>query len=217
MEKLEQKAETFYNRLNKEESNMVQGVVKHIKACMPSYMESRDYIPKREEANKFLIAGVGGILRYPNPELAQDIDLAVVGLKYTNRLHDYISHSFEDVVEFTETITNYIEKLISDLGLESKGIEFDYGSGPFRGFDDEYELSDDKGNISSIKSKLESFSLWGSKGLQVCFPNMRPIDIQFIFNQTPDEWKSNQKQLPESRGQLSSEKGKSKNFPYAIL
>lgn len=206
---LEQPQELFYSRLNKGEPERVKETLETLKEYMTEKVE-----------NSFLIAGVGGILRFLDPRLAQDIDLAVVGLKYTIEPHSYGSHSFQDVIEFTDKIQDYFEglnrKLISELGLDNREISFDRdGSGPFAHFDRKYSIGAAKKPSTTLESDLESFGWWDSKGLRVCFDGIRPIDVQFIFNQSPEEWRTNQETLEEIP--TETRRDISKRFPYAIL
>ena len=66
---LELPSERFYERLTSEENRLVRDTLTYLQ----EYMGSR--------SSAYLIAGVGGILRRQNSQLAKDIDLAVVGMK----------------------------------------------------------------------------------------------------------------------------------------
>lgn len=206
---LEQDKSVFYGRItNKEEER-----VSYISESLAEFM-------MKQRGDNFLIAGVGGILRNDNPFNAKDIDLAVIGLKYTNFIHDSRGHTWNDVVRFTGTIEGYFDllnaKLAMEYGLEAKNVKpsFGAGSGPFAGMGRKYESIDGLTNVD-VESEVESFSWWGSKGLQVRFEDIRPIDIQFVFNQWPDEWKKNQEKLRESP--LSVRRDVLERFPYAVL
>ena len=65
------------------------------------------------------------------------------------------------------------------------------GSGPFANLDRIVEGKSGDFDVE-IKSDIESFSPWSSKGFQVKYDNNRPIDIQFVFNQTIYQWAHSQ-------------------------
>lgn len=210
-ESLEQSPEIFYSRLNSGEEERVRKLV----GDLADFMRPKVRGVYREG---FLIAGVGGVLRFLDPRFAKDIDLAVVGLKYTATPEKNRNHTFNDVVLFTETVHEYFERLntniITELGISGQTVNVGRGSGPFERLDRGYSFGDGK-EIASLNSGLESFDWWGSKGLQIAFKDIRPIDIQFVFNQTPDEWIFNQAELEEK----PTKAGRPiyPLFPYSIL
>ena len=207
---LEQNPEIFFNRMSPAEKELVQGIVPDI----AEFMSSR--------CAGFIIAGVGGILRYQNPSLAKDIDLAIVGLKYTHTPGRERTHSFDQVIQFTKTIQEYFERFGIHLPTggfapdESVGgrAQFHRGSGPFGGLDGQLNLvSEEEGTKVTVVSQLESFSSYDSKGLQICYEGLRPIDLQFVFNKTPGEWKVDQLGLQDYRKRERI----MDIFPYGVL
>ncbi|MEX2017569.1 MAG: hypothetical protein WD876_03790 [Candidatus Pacearchaeota archaeon] len=205
---LEHKPEEFYSRLNFGEADRVREIVKSLK----NYMS-------KKVGEDYLIAGVGGILRYPNPGMAQDIDLAVAGFKYTTTPAFQRKHNFNDVIKFTHEIKEYFDVLNSELsqvfGSKAK-FSFDRGgSGPFANSDEKYNFNGEWGESATLESDLEDFGWWSSKGLRVCFEDSRPIDVQFAFNQTPLEWRLNQTKLEEDP--FKSRRNILSSFPYAVL
>jgi hypothetical protein len=210
---LAQPPRIFYERLNPGEEERVKKLVDNLAEFMRPRMKEGPY------RKGFLIAGVGGILRFLDPRIAQDVDLAVVGLKYTANLVRERNHPFEDVKLFTETLHGYFERLntnvIAELGVSGQTVEVRGGSGSFSRLDVEYDFAKGERSLASLRSELESFDWWGSKGLQLAFKGLRPIDIQFVFNQTPEEWMANQatlQEIPTKRGRPVSP-----DFPYAVL
>lgn len=206
---LELPAQAFYSRLNPRENAFVGSIVTNL----ANFMSQR-----LNPSQPFSIAGVGSLLRYSDQSRANDIDLAVSGLKYTESPANHRNHNFGHVVHFTNFTVEYFAQLRAHLlsqGIDSRKI-YDYsGTGPFEGLDSEFNLS--KGDYSSgrMLTALESFGWFGSKGLQLKLEGMRGIDIQFAFNQTPEEWKINQVNLrenPEKSGRVISN-----SFPYAML
>lgn len=208
--KLEQAADTFYSRMNQAESAIVRTAVNGLAA----YMESLERGP-------FLIAGVGGILRYREPSMAEDLDLAVVGLKYTTSPN--YDHSFAHVEQFTGAVNTYFMNLISQLQEARVNHNVTHGSGPFKGMNLSFEGK--RGDLPiEVRSKVESFGWYNSKGLQVrCgdsesrpeLKKLRPLDIQFVFNETPDEWRQAQQSLVEIHGGYNDRKNH--QFFYAVL
>ena len=204
---LERLAEEFYSRLNHGEPRAVRKIVDGL----IKYMSSR--------GQDYLVAGVGGILRFTHPNMAKDIDLAVVGFKYPQRENHYFDH----VVQFTVDLHKYFEELnrnlVLEFGLQSKGVHLDKaGSGPFEHTDKKYSLmaEGDEDAAATIETDMESFGWYDSKGLRACFEAIRPIDIQFVFNKTPEEWRADQRTLRERPGDENRKKI-SREFPYAIL
>lgn len=209
---LEQPPEAFYSRLNNGEPEAVGKIVDSLKS----------YISEQVGEGNYLVAGVGGIFRLPHPGMAQDIDLAVVGLNYTSKPASQRTHDFDHVTAFTRTVQEYFErlhqKLVSEFGLNSQEAGFDRrGSGSFAHWDKKYSLGtkEEEPLITTLESDLESFGWWNSKGLRVCFPAIRPIDVQFVFNQNPEEWIQNQRTLKEEPSK--TRRKISEYFPYAIL
>lgn len=205
---IEQTPEVFYSRLSQLEQKLVRVTVDNLGKFLV-----------QEGKTPFLIAGVGGVLRQAKPFDAKDIDLAITGLKYGT------AHSFGDVITFTRMIQSYFEQLemhiddVKDMSDDGSGplygpLHFSTGSGPFRGLN-----SGKKGTIAGVPvetiSKLEGFSQYSTKGLQVCYENSRPIDIQFVFNKTIDEWRANQ--VSGSYPEYDKKQVKNPNFFYSVL
>ena len=168
----------------------------------------------------FLIAGVGGILRFDDPAKARDIDLVAVGLKYA----PVGRHNFDHVEEFTGIVNTYFDRLVTNLisqGVDvTSFIKLRSGSGPFKDHNKEFkgklrmiDLGIDLG--VEVKSDLDSFGCYNSKGLQIVYEGLRPVDIQFSFNMTPGDWKQEQVRLTDIIG--SKLEAKSREFPYAVL
>lgn len=217
-EGLERKPEDFFSRLSEKEREMTQKIV----GTLDDYMTKRSSRP-------FLVAGVGSVLRYENPYLAiaNDIDLAVVGFKYTPGISESRgAHTFDHVISFTKSMEGYFEmlqKALNIAGVKSKGSGREPGrgrfafssTGPFKGLNQMKYLHLGEDQIGTLESDLETFGNYGSKGLHVCFEGLRPIDIQFLFNKTPAEWRADQYSLHEPF--MKSSKFKSQDFPYAVL
>lgn len=210
--KLEQSPEIFYDRINVNEADMVREIVEYSKRYM-----SNQHLAKRLPSG-FLIAGVGSILRCENPALASDIDLAMVGLKYTSSSGSSKAHSFDDVVEFTKTILGYVEGLTAHFersrGVEPQSFRIQGGSGPFSLIEHKTNLMLNNEEIGSIRTDLEEFGNYNSKGMQLIFPGMRPVDIQFAFNKTVEEWVCDQSRLEDM---VQRKRPFTKEFPYSIL
>ena len=214
---IERSSEDFYSRLSPTEKQVVEKIAKG----------SAEYM-KRQSPRDYLVAGVGGVLRRENPFQAEDIDLAVVGLKYTSGRHDHESHSWQDVVSFTKSISSFFEHLsarLSDVsGVGGKYGKSKYGpsprygesSGPFEGAD--VSIS---GKLEGVKAEidtyLERFHEYDSKGLTLSLEGLRPIDIQFIFNKTVEEWIEDQGKGYKNAESQSERAGKSPLFLYAPL
>lgn len=208
---LEVRSEVFYQRLRDGEERLVRDIV--INAAI--YMS-------RICRGPILIAGVGGILRFEDPNQAQDIDLTVVGLNYTSSRHPVTSvehrnsgHTFDDVIAFTRTVNDYFKQLADTLGDGHPRMLGDGGSGPFARWDDSYEVKvgDD---LAQVVSELESFGWFGSKGMQVIELGVRPVDIQFSFDNTPGQWRESQTMRVDAPGK-DRRKGVRSDFPYAVL
>ena len=207
---LELTAGTFYGRITPAEADMVRATVDDVAGYL-----------KRLERGPFLIAGVGSVLRFEDPELAKDIDLAVVGLKYTKDLGKSRTHTFDQVINFTECVEGYFKRLVAKLKegreeyslLQGSDTTFSTGSGPFEGWNDGFAGRKD-GSSVEVRSHLEEFGGYDSKGLQIKHQGSRPVDAQFSFNQTPEEWKRNQEGL---RNSLFDHGEKSDKFFYEIL
>src|SRR3989344_4313106 len=125
--KLEQPKHVFYGRLNSGEADKVREIVDHD----GEYLESTG-------PSKFLIAGEGGILLFPDLRSANDIDLAVSGFKYTRLHHTISDHCFEDVTRFTALVQEYFERLGMKMAADYGGLRernFSHGSGPFSRMD----------------------------------------------------------------------------------
>ena len=148
---LERTPEEFYSRLNGSEA---ERRVKEIVGTLKEYMA-------QETPSDYLIAGVGGILRFDSPTRAQDIDLAVVGLKYTTSLASRLDHSFENVIDFTNTIVRYFSllnfSLLGKFGKKRGGMLSRGGSGPFGDINERYIFGEEKSPSATTASDLESF------------------------------------------------------------
>ena len=206
---LEQKAETFLERLVPEEARQVTEIVNHLKSNMPQICGS-----------PIAVAGVGSILRCQNPFAAADIDLAVSGMKYTAAPADTRSHTFEDVLVFTTHISDYLDSLRDHLaksnGATVKQYAIRKGSGVFADerLDRDITLTRAAQEIAKVNTELASFGQYGSKGFQIAFEGIRPIDIQFVFNRTIEGWKESQAGLKDY---LINRKAKMPIFFYAML
>src|SRR3989344_2146452 len=178
--RLNQFPNVFYDRLNPMEAGSVKELTGNL----------RDYMYSKLRKN-FLIAGVGGILRLEDPKKANDIDLAVVGFRYS----PIGKHNFHDVVLFTQEVQEYFERfnigLTMEQGIEGR-ITYLSGSGPLGKLDIINDFEDGIGSIVSVKSELGEFGRYNSKGFQISLKDIKPIDVQFVFNRTPEEWKSEQ-------------------------
>ncbi|MBS3167580.1 hypothetical protein J4216_00445 [Candidatus Woesearchaeota archaeon] len=216
-------AESFYNRLRIEEVERVRFLVDDITTFMV-----------RNGCEEFLIAGVGSILRLENPEMARDIDLAVVGFNYTVAPARERGHGFESVIHFTRSVSNYFDglqvKLASLPGVKSSYPSYEAGSddgilvsgsGPFARWNKDIWLLVADQQLR-LTSDLETFGSYNSKGLSVRYGEGRPIDIQFVFNETPRDWRIQQHlgyELDGNHHRLKSGTPHeiSKSFPYAVL
>ena len=206
---LEQHPDIFYGRLRASEVRKVQETI----GTITDYMRNLDRGP-------FLIAGVGGVLRFADPEDAKDIDLAVVGLNYTSLPASGKKHTFQHVIDFTRVILEYFRRLeqshlgeggtkYNPLGMGSDRLS--KGSGPFEGWDEGFGFLETE---VEARTSLESLGWYNSKGLQVRYKDVRPIDIQFVFNESPEEWKQEQECLEESPlGRI----GKADRFFYSVF
>ena len=171
---LEKSANDFYYRLTKAEKPLVEATVKDLAA----FMGGRK-VP-------FLVAGVGSLLRLADAKQAKDIDLAIVGLKYTRTLN----HGFDDVIRFTKDIKHYFDEATKDCVAVSDGSGY-RGSSPFAGLNEEAKGMWHGRRVEMVP-ELEEFGLYGSKGMRLCFDHSRPIDVQCVFNRTVEEWKVDQ-------------------------
>ncbi|MFC1685516.1 hypothetical protein ACFLZZ_00670 [Nanoarchaeota archaeon] len=204
LSKLEQPKDVFYIRLTPPETAHVKSHIKEIKKYMASIDEKY-----------YLIAGVGGVLRNQNHRKAKDIDLAVVGLKYA-----WGNHNFQDVEKFTKHAKGYFDNYCSSLnnqfesqlhgGSDWKPIGL--GSGPMANLNTALE-GEMAGRKVEVVSSLEDFGMWGSKGFQVNYEDSRPIDVQFLFNKSIEEWFIDQKK-PRHAG---FNKNNMKELYYSIL
>ena len=199
--RLIQGRDIFYGRLCGPEVSRVQETI----GTITDYMRYLD-------RGSFLIAGVGSVLRLENPEKAKDIDLAVVGLNYTSLPARERRHTFEDVIDFTQVVRGYFGALKSRLGEgRTEHIPLGKGSGPFAGWDEGFRSLE---TGVEARTSLDFFGWYNSKGLQVIYEGVRPIDIQFVFNEDPDEWRGEQECLGESPGGPG---GKADRFFYSVL
>jgi hypothetical protein len=209
---LEQTADTFYMRMSSDEQQVTQGIVK----LLETYMDNTSTEPH-------LIAGVGGILRREHPAAAHDIDLAVAGFKYSQD-----SHSFSHVEQFTYALRGFFDSMAEEIKKVSdefgelrrdRELSFSHGSGPFAGcktgLNTGYTAMRN-GERCDLVCDIESFGLYNSKGLKIHVGRNRPIDIQFSFNTTPQEWRMQQVH-PGSAYHEFSRDGKSDRFLYAVL
>ncbi|MDP3987337.1 MAG: hypothetical protein Q8P81_03890 [Nanoarchaeota archaeon] len=232
MEELERTAAEFYSRLRTPEEGRVRMIVENLK----TYLEL-------QTGRDSLVAGVGGILRFSNPDLAGDIDLAAVGLRYTlpqkqtpistessetftQSFSDNVRkkilnrHSWEHVERFTDTVQDYFDSLQRRLRMEfvqsQELLGFDRrGSGPYAQSDRKRVFGYIEDPSATLETDTERFGWYNSKGLRVCFKNTRPIDIQFVFNKTPEGWREDQGELKECP--TKSGRDISPDFPYAVL
>lgn len=208
---LEQDSAVFYGRLKEGEGDVVHATVDDIAAYMKSL-----------QRGPFLVAGVGSVLRFENPEQARDIDLAVVGLKYTSFPARHCAHSSRHLIDFTQSVQWYFKGLKDRLleGREEYRLlggsdRFSDGSGPFAYWDDGFGARKKNGGSVEVRTELESFGRYNSKGLKVQYkPGLRGIDIQFVFNEDPEEWRFEQGRLEESP---LGRPGKTDQFFYAVL
>lgn len=198
---LERFVDTFYNNLTPREKRVTKIVVRRIARYM-------DEIGLEE----YLIAGVGGILRRHNAKSAKDIDLAVVGLKYS---------SSNNLGSFVDDVTTFFEYL-KDKPILSKRRQKIGGSGSgwVSGSGGRFKNSPKtKVTTTKLDSHLKELDItlgpYNSLGFQVTYTGCRPIDIQFVFNQNPKEWMAEQNRLkvPDKNQSLL----KSDRFFYATL
>lgn len=199
---LEQDPKQFYDRLSPDEAKLVRSTVKGLE----------DYM--RENCNgPFLIAGCGGILRSKHSGLAKDIDLAVVGFNYTLEG----DHTFAQVVAFTKAVQGYFGRLLQKLKesrTEFHAFEINGGSGPFARVDEGIETTLE-GLSLEVRTDLEKFGWYNSKGFQLKPEHTRPVDIQFVFNRTPEQWRREQAQLADDPTSRTRHVGRP--FYYAVL
>lgn len=199
---LEQDPELFYSRLSPDEARLVRSTVKGLEDFM------------QEKCNgPFLVAGCGGILRAEHPSLARDIDLAVVGFNYTLEG----SHTFAHVVEFTRAVQGYFGMLLQKLkesGTEFSAFEIGGGSGPFARVNEGITTTLE-GLALEVRTDLEKFGWYNSKGFQLKPEHTRPVDIQFVFNRTPEQWKRAQAQLTDDPTSRTKHVGRP--FYYSVL
>ena len=208
---LEQTAETFYAKLSAAEVAVVRGTLDDLGGYM-------NHLGQKE----FLIAGVGGILRHQHPDFARDIDVAVVGLTYPDL------SGFEKVKAFTENVYGYFIHVIDEwrkAGREAKlgrGSNFSPGSGPFSHLDTEAVLIGGESPIE-MATRFDDFGRYNSKGLQVRHDGSRPVDIQFVYDRAPQDWKLDQTRPGELFLRYEEErdeavrKGTANKLLYAVL
>lgn len=205
---LERTAEHLYSRLTPREAEIVQDIVGHLQHYVPDIT-----------SNPFLITGVGSILRNTNPVTAQDIDIAIVGLKYFQdkpnggRSEIPVAQITGANRFFTTIVNNYFDVLANRFE----------GAGYCRAAPQEdtsldhdllVELVQDKNKIT-LQSRIENFTYYGSKGVVLHVTGSRPIHVHFVFNKAVEEWRDWQTTLedpPEKR-----KPGKSPKFFYAVL
>lgn len=200
---LERKSDDFYSRLSPDEVRIVKSTVKGLEDFM-----------RENCGTAYLIAGCGSVLRSDHSGLAKDIDLAVVGFKYSPA---GTKHTFNDVISFTKSVQGYFARTLENLktsGTEFSTFEIKGGSGPFSRVNEGINTTLD-GVSLEVRTELEDFGWYNSKGLQIKPEHTRPIDVQFVFNRTPAEWIEEQASLtdsPESRAKHVGEP-----FYYAPL
>ncbi|MBU0761038.1 MAG: hypothetical protein KJ600_03140 [Nanoarchaeota archaeon] len=212
--RLEQPADVFYERLNNNEGVAVREIVGDVSR----FMETERHVP-------YLIAGVGGILRFLEPEVAKDIDLAVVGLRPRCKPDE------KDFVAFTRTVKEFFDRFAAGLTLSYReficgmgsGSLVGSGSGPFWLLDEEFRGGTETERIEG-RTHLERFGFYKSKGWQVKFNGARPIDIQFSAIPDCKEWSLNQYSLRDPTGDPRAanagtlfEVPKDERFYYSVL
>src|SRR3989338_5223740 len=169
---LEMSSDDFYGRLSHDEVKIVRSTVKGL----DEFMRANCRTP-------FLVAGCGSVLRSEHQGLAKDIDLAVVGFHYA-RIGE---HSFEDVISFTKSVQGYFGRTLENLkasGTEFSAFEIRGGSGPFSRVDEGITTILDGLGVE-VRTNLEDFGWYNSKGLQIKPEHTRSIDVQFVFNRSP--------------------------------
>ena len=202
--RLEQERDVFLERVSPKEAEILETTVGDL----------RDYMQSLNRGS-FLIAGVGSVLRFEDPSRAKDIDLAVVGFKYA----PIQEHSLHDVSDFTDCVHRYFKGFSSRLGGKKVNLlegsdSFSMGSGVFD-LDEEIRISKEDLSLE-IRTNLDSFGWYNSKGLQVNYlSEVRAIDIQFVFNQNPDEWRKEQERLRDSPTARALKKADA--FFYSVL
>lgn len=189
---LQQHSDVFYSRMSEQEAKAVHEIVDEIARFM-----------KRDGHVPFLIAGVGGVLRLADPAFAEDIDLAVVGLRPQPKEGE---KSFE---AFTRAVYGFYEEFLfrerASYGdvWHGRGSGFiGRGSGPFSGLDEGFAGGNEKDGLSG-RTNLEDFGFWRSKGFSVRHGSLRPIDIQFSAVHMIDEWKRYQEELHDPTEHLT--------------
>jgi hypothetical protein len=188
--RIEQHHDIFYERLIPAEAERVRELVTHVRENSAALY-----------TGPLAVAGVGGVLRRTNPFQATDIDLAIVGMKYTSGPADLRQHSWQDVMEFTTKINDYFNSLGQELarrnGSQRDSYSFKRGSGPLADARINQQVTFHRANekIGTATSDLESFGPYSSKGFQIAFEGIRPIDMQFVFNMTVEGWMEKQKKL----------------------
>ena len=202
--KLEQSADIFYRRISGREGKRVRWLVNDLQQFL-----------QEQNCKSFLIAGVGGVLRRSDEDPINDIDLAVVGLKYTTEQEP----KTKDFEGFMKTLKEYHSKIIyrmkhdeevRDIERIGSGSIWVSGSG---GRATATDLALSEISTSQIKSSNLDSSII-SKGFLIQYSGGAPIDIQFVFNKTPNEWKTDQKVIGEIQ---EPQGGKSREYFYSIL
>ncbi len=201
---LEKSADFFYKQLTKRESEIVKLMVNDIQRYM-----------KKLNRRPFLIAGVGGVLRFELPGFAKDIDLAVAGLDYPGS--SKVGHTFNDVEDFTGIVQKFFMEQVDVFKKSKYNLSqptYSRGSGPFGGMNATIEGKLKGGSSIDLASNIESFGFYNSKGFQLKYNEARPVDIQFVFNEGPELWRLRQLTMQD---RPRSSEGKDEKFFYSVL
>jgi len=174
---LVQTVDTFYARLHEPERAIVRDAVRSVS----DYLIDRHIVP-------YTIAGVGSILRKFDPADASDIDLAVVGYNPGRE------HGFGDITHFN-FVRDYCVTLFRGTPgphLLGRGSDTYRGSGPFPYADESFPYQRDGIDVT-VEANIAEWETYGTKGFQIAFSKgCRPIDFQFVFNKSINEWKADQ-------------------------
>lgn len=225
---LERKPEDFFGHLSQLEVTAVKDVVELTSSYLMDLVEP------------YIITAVGGILRRKTPRLAKDIDLAVVSTAFKSDYSDdersdagladyrrYCSHveTFFETVRDRLTRENGSPKLGYTIKWKGSDVPIGETAPKEEGFEYGSEAQRD-GRTEQINLSIRrNLGWWNSKGFRLGLPDCRPVDIQIVYNRTPEEWKEAQQRLSDHPYRLMSPNGKilttrrgfAKTFPYAIL
>ena len=191
---LEQESGIFYALLTQAEQDIVKATAKDL----VQYLNSKGIAP-------FLIAGVGGVLRHTDPSRVRDIDLAVVGYKPRTK-----GRAMDAFRAFVIDYFRRIKERINDAKILQG---YDSGQARYSNVWNEGIEGTLDGTPVEVATDLSNLGRWRSKGTWIKLQDCRPVDVQFVYNMNPEEWRKNQQKLfPEDK-----KNGKTPELYYAVL